>query len=246
MAGAINTSGDTLSFHATGFPPGTKLTLLGETAVVDDRGAATLSASFLSTVGDWPVTAFLGSFASAKGGIKAPPPTVRGSLTVEPVGRPPFQVELQLPASGLHDVLTKVEKGPIHFAGDKPGEPEQRKNVVFADNTYGGIFGSAKVARDIDGIALARRLAGWSKDCTGYRYSDGTVAPNVKVSIQPTEITVYDRRSGKVLAKQTFDADPSCPRTALGKRGHSYFPEKDVNAWLEQWVSARDVRAASD
>ena len=242
MRGNVNTTSDTLELYAVGFPPGTKLSLFGETAVVNEKGVAVLKASFLSSAGDWPVAAFV----SPKPGEKAPrPPVLRGSLTVEPVGARPFRVELEQPTSGLGYALRKVEKGPLRFDGDVPGE-RKPKNVVFAESTFGGLFGEATEGRDIDAIALSRRLAGWTKDCTGYRYANGKAAPNVKVSIQPTEITVYDRRSGKVLAKQTFDANPSCPETALGSRGTSYFPREQVNAWLGHWVAEQSASATGE
>lgn len=240
MNGGINTSGDVLRFYAVGYPPGTKLSLLGQSVVVKENGAATLETSFWRTVGDWPVDAFL----PLNKGKKVPGLMVRETLTVELVGGRSFQLELEVPPSAIDDALTRVAKGPLLFDGEEPvaGKP---KNVLFGDGVFGGLFGEADAIKDVDAIALARRLKGWTKDCSGYTYANGKAAPNVKVSIQPTELTIYERRTGKALAQQTFDADPTCPRTALGNRGNSYFPKEEVDAYLDAWVVAqRDARSA--
>ena len=237
MGGHVTANSGLLGFYAGGFPPGTKFKVLGASGAAGENGSIQpIKISFASEVGDWPIASLAEKGPSADQFLET-------TVEVQPVGGRAFAVPLKVKTIFLEVVTNQIDKEPLVFANDEPYSGPAR-NVLLAYSVYRHLFGKASVNRDLDAIALVRKLKGWSKKCGGYKYQNGKTAPDVTVSIRPTEVTTYARRTGKPLDKKVFDANPICPKTALGRKGTSYFPTKQVNDYLRGWLAAQSESPA--
>ncbi len=232
MWGAQNLASGDLSFHVHGFPPGTALTIGEQTATVDDEGFAMLEVRVASLYG----TIATADLEEASLDDLAVSVAVPGGAT--------FDVPLQPETVyGLDDLLEAAAEGPVLFAGESSVEGPIR-NVIWFHSIHRHLLGAgAPTLADLDAVAVATRLEGSTKTCTGYVDDDGKPAPDIELRLRETKVTIYERRTGREVATRTFGADEECPTWAVGDpskvdRRDSPVPDADIVAWLETQVAA--------
>lgn len=105
-------------------------------------------------------------------------------LTVTLAGRSPATVPLPRVTLGKPLVarIAAITRGPVRFANE--AAPAPRPTVVLAEWSDNIVFGPAKLAEDIDWIAVP---------------TDGE---------SEATLTIYERRTGKVIETKTFAAAP--------------------------------------
>jgi hypothetical protein len=221
-----------LDVFIKGFPPGTILSASDAQATVDGEGDAHIKASAAGLLGTLSTEKLMGAKVES------------AEMSLQVPGKPPFTVRLPpLVAPGIENVLKRVTAGPVLFAGETADQPAPLKSLMWLDWVYDHpIFGGAATLKDLDGLAIVKRLDGPTKNCTGYKGSKGEAAPDIKLRLSPAEATVYARRTGKVVATRVFPAVDECPSFATGEQGKillrdSPLPQDDLKAWLRGQIN---------
>lgn len=112
--------------------------------------------------------------------------------------------------------LSRVRSGPVLFAGEDatPGKPKVA--AVLARqmvSTLGrGTLRDLEIVADVDPLPVRRRECGvYTGQSTGKRIAISNVA-------EDADVTVYARKTGKVVAKRRFSAAmPACPTSISAK-----------------------------
>jgi hypothetical protein len=71
------------------------------------------------------------------------------------------------------------------------------------------------------------------KTCKGY---DGP-HPTITINLKPTEVSLWNRRTGDLVEKKVFPPDDECPMMAMTSADSdatdSYPPTEKITAWLK-------------
>jgi hypothetical protein len=138
----------------------------------------------------------------------------------------------------LKDIFKHAENGPVVF-GKEPVDPKPADSLFDVDgDVVGKIIGRAGALQDIDFIATRDRLPTEKgrKQCSGYTGPVSTLT----LVLKETEVTIWNRRTGDVVAKKVFPPDKECPMmTFTGKDSteiDSTPPVEAIAAWLKSNV----------
>jgi hypothetical protein len=141
--------------------------------------------------------------------------------------------------SSIIGALRRVENGPVKLEPEAPRRPT-KTSVGFVETLSLEVFGPAETLRDLDEIALPRRLTAvkGEKTCDGYKDAQGNPRPPVKVLFKETEVVVFDRRTGDQLASKVFSPEVRCPMFSFTKDGSqdSYPTSRPIHEWLKRRV----------
>lgn len=134
----------------------------------------------------------------------------------------------------LTPILKRVAQGPLPITGDTP-KPAP-KAAILVRNDAGLFFRAvgATTVRDADLIGIVAVSTKTLGSCGIY---EGTVSKQ-KVDVSHTgetyDITMYDRRTGKNVARRSFPyQDKGCADTLVAKTVTSSPNEEQITAWVK-------------
>ena len=214
-----------------GFPRGTKWSALDKNGVTDSASRATIKAIDISEkLGAVPLD------QAKQRDVRLDP---EASMTLElPNGA---KAEIKLPPArvgpAVYNTLKQANAGPVLF-GNEPPDEKPMQSIIIGWAMEPEIIGQAKMAKDIDAVAISTQLADvkGTKKCTGYTGGKGEIS----LQLKETEAVIYDRRTGKQVAKKTFPPDPRCPKFAIqddrGSANDSSIPVDAMRAWFKTQI----------
>jgi hypothetical protein len=184
-------------------------------------------------------------------GLVGDPPTAELRLRAGVVADGERWGVLPIPARALAvavaGALEAVAKGPVVFEGDTPAPPRPRTLIEIRDGTVDGFFGGPATVNSLDLVAVTkarpqRRVA----RCGPYTSEAGSKPFFWDVSAGDEEATVYDRRTGRIVAHRVFSASYACPDFYRAPAGHEILSPSDTknepaHAKAHEWF-ARLVR----
>ncbi|MCB9744404.1 MAG: hypothetical protein H6741_21855 [Alphaproteobacteria bacterium] len=147
--------------------------------------------------------------------------------------------EFELKAYSAKLFLSPITEGPVAFVGDEADDSPETAAVLWrADDLY--IIGEGTTLQDVDWIITevwGEKAS--SKRCGGYSNVRG-VPGDIRIEVQlfPSELTVYERRSGKVLATKSFPAQTGCPTWASSKEPGQGADQELMRDWIAERVAA--------
>jgi hypothetical protein len=232
MWGQAMVTQDQLTVFFREFPPGTVLTVGNSTATADDEGFATAETKISALFGGLP-TAGVGSLEAVLEGA---------TFSVTPPGGKAIQVTLPpQKAYGVKDTLLSVAQGSLLFSGEVEG-PGPIRNAIWWHFSGQEVIGTpAATVAEIDAVVVVERLGDATKICTGYTGDDGSPQPDVTLHLKDTVVAIYERRTGREVAKTTFPPNPECPTWLSVEKGFaasrdSSEPLDDMRAWIATQV----------
>lgn len=214
-----------------GFPRGTKWSALDKNGVTDSASRATINAvDITEKLGAVPLD------QAKQRDVRLDP---EASMTLElPNGA---KTEIKLPPArvgpAVYNTLKQATTGPVLF-GKEPPDEKPMQSIIIGWAMEPEIIGNAKMAKDIDAVAISTQLADvkGTKKCTGYTGGKG----DITLQLKETELVIYERRTGKQMAKKTFPPDQTCPKFAIqdnkGSANDSSIPVEAMRAWLKTQV----------
>jgi hypothetical protein len=137
----------------------------------------------------------------------------------------------------LQDMFKRIEHGPITF-GKEPDDPKPSDSIFYVAGGVGGdIVGKAGTLAQIDFVATQEMQdATGKKTCKGY---DGP-HPTITINLKPTEVSLWNRRTGDLVEKKVFTPDDECPMMAMtsadSDQTDSYPPTEKITAWLKSKI----------
>ena len=144
---------------------------------------------------------------------------------VQKVDLPPLSVEF-----GVASVLKEAADHPVAF-GPEPGAAPAEHSVAWASALTPTVIGPAKRLSEVDWVALSVDSPRASqKTCSGYSGKNPTLplAPIDKI------VSIYERKTSKVITKKTFVADEACPIIAMGDTAQTFPNEEQIKQWLRE------------
>jgi hypothetical protein len=232
MWGQAMVSEDRLSVFFREFPPGTVLTVGNATATADDEGYATAETKISALFGVLPTETVVSMESILEG----------ASFSVTPPGGAAIRVTLPpQTAYGVKDTLLSVAQGPLLFSGETEGSGPLR-NAIWWNPSGQEVVGSpAPTLAELDAVVVVERPEGTSKVCTGYTDDKGTPEPDVTLHLKDTVVTIFERRTGREVAKMTFPPDDACPTWLTAESGRttsrdSNEPLDAIRAWIKTQV----------
>ncbi|MBI4957739.1 MAG: hypothetical protein HY908_37375 [Myxococcales bacterium] len=149
------------------------------------------------------------------------------------VSLPPHSVSY-----GASKALEALKDGrPVLFGpGDVGASAPAAHSLIWVEHGKAEIFGPAQKLRDVDWVALADKLPGRpGKSCSGYK-ATGEKGPGrtIQVKLVDEEVSIYERRTAKLVDKKTFGAREDCPMFASGDDASTYPDREAIKRWLRE------------
>jgi hypothetical protein len=131
--------------------------------------------------------------------------------------------------------LGKVASGPVTF-GDEPPTPKPARSLFWIFETE--LMGSAQHLRDVDLVAVTSFPTVRKVSCGTYKGRTTGAEVTIDRELQDYDMTVYDRRSGKTIAKRRFAAPlMDCPDSTFSRDDlHSHPSADPIRKWLATMV----------
>ncbi len=137
----------------------------------------------------------------------------------------------------LRDIFKEVEHKAVTF-GTEPADPKPADSIFYVGGGMtGDIIGKSGTLQQIDFVATQdMQDATGKKTCNGYNGPK----PSIVVNLKPTEVSLWNRRTGDLVEKKTFPPDDECPMMAMTSSDSdavdSYPPTEKIAAWLKTKV----------
>jgi hypothetical protein len=134
----------------------------------------------------------------------------------------------------VQDIFKEIEHKPITF-GQEPADPKPSDSIFYVGGAMSGdIIGKSGTMQQIDFVATQEMQdATGKKTCNGYNGSH----PSITINLKPTEVSLWNRRTGDLVEKKTFPPDEECPMMAMTSSDSdavdSYPPTEKIEAWLK-------------
>jgi hypothetical protein len=158
-------------------------------------------------------------------------------LILKPAAQPPVTIKLQPQRVSfqIDDLLKKAENGPLLF-GKEVAHDGPLRSIMVVDYNH-KTFGPAATLADVDALAFQHLLSPpkGTKVCGGYS-SGGKKMPDVSLQLKETEVSVIDRRSGKLLQKKVFAPDASCPMFVMTRSNENQVDSSPPATVIEEWL----------
>lgn len=223
------------SFQVTlhGFPEGTKW------KCGDKSGKVESDIYDICKLGE--ATSKLGSVSISKLSDATLDPGCTFSIETPAGGKGKVKLKPVRVGLSVEEALKKVENGPVTF-GDEPKDEKPGQNVMLLQGLTPKVFGPAQTLQDLDMIALVRQLAAvkGTKKCTGYKDRSDKPMPDLDLQLKETEVTIYERRTGKQVERKIFPPDEECPMLTFQAKGDSKTdsspPTQQIEDWLRQQI----------
>ena len=139
---------------------------------------------------------------------------------------------------GLREVLRTAENGPVSF-GAEPDDPTKDNCLIWPTSSELEKYSVCTKVQDVDWVAVEHELPEEksTKICKGYKDKDGKPTSDITLVSKDTEMTIYDRRTGKVIDKKTFPPDADFPMFAMTSsndagRATAYPDREAMQTWL--------------
>lgn len=214
-----------LSFEK--LPKGTKVRVGDQSAVTDERGSTALKVPIADAIGG------LAPKDALRFDYKFDP-----KLTLELELPDGTKVTTQVPGSavnyGVQKAFEALKDKPVLF-GKEPLEPQTKHSVVLATTLQPEVLGAAATLREVDWVALADKLPGRAgKMCTGYKGKDEKATMSLPLDMVDHEITIYERKTAKVIDSKKFIAPEKCPMFVMGDKATTYPDNEEIKKWLRE------------
>lgn len=213
-----------------GFPEQTKVSFGGQEGTVSMSHSLIMNADIAERVGDIAPSDAID--LHYKFNPKMPMTlTFNGGGTIT-VDTPP--VDVRYP---LNEAMRKSRDTPFLFGASESSAPPPKEHTILLTSLSSDIFGSAKTMREVDWIAFDEYLTPrkGNKTCTGYKKLGGSGPEKaMELELVDREISIYDRRTAKLVTKKVLSASPKCPYTATGDKAQSIASSDDVKKWLRE------------
>jgi len=211
---------------ATGCPVGTRFTL-GTATTTSTSATVSLSVDLSERISGLPAT-----LDTAKP-LRIPMP-----LSVALPGGKTYSTTFE--ATGLEqqvrDRIASVSKGGVSLGAlDKKGT---RHGAVLIEGRKWTLSGDAQLAREIDLVAYREEGGSRTSSCGNYTQRSTGKTQTLSLSLSDATATLYDRRSGRVVAKRTFRATGSCGDTAAAAAGgfSASVDDRDIQKWMSGYL----------
>jgi hypothetical protein len=146
-------------------------------------------------------------------------------------------VEIRLATNGVVAALREGKDRPLELVADKPA-PAKAAGLLLVDDGSPKAYGEVKKLQDVDLIAVSETK---KRKVNCGTYVGGGKSMNVTIDAIDADLEVFDRRTGKSVAKKSFSAGSSCGDTLEARNDPSkelvlLVEEKLIDAWLEGQV----------
>lgn len=205
--------------------------------VTFEGGKATVTLDFLEALGDL-------STESTESWINSDSRPVEIAWKAETT-RSPAEGGLNLPASGVFELLQKVTKGPLLFARDRARYKDANISLVSSEGHHAGA--NVKL-READLIAFLDHTETKVGTCA---YINPTTKETKDVPRYRYQLTmkVYERRTGKQIAtKKMGTANPPCEDfiSSDTKSLGQWIQDDTIQAWLDKLVASNATQIAEE
>jgi hypothetical protein len=134
------------------------------------------------------------------------------------------------------DFKKKLINGtPVLFGKEDPAPPKQHSIWYVGKMVDDGLFGPAKVMKEIDLVVVEERLPerDGKKKCSGYK-ATGETGPgrDADLWLVDYDVKIIERKTGKVVETKKFEADMDCPYVASNNKATSYPDTTAIAAWV--------------
>jgi len=135
------------------------------------------------------------------------------SMTVAASHHSPTTIPLPPSKLGwsLTDMLHRVADGPLVLPGDT--RPAQH-TLLWTERDQKRVWGPAKTFGEIDWIAVNKKQDEKEIGVCSYNVGPDHGGFEIKAKGRDVTVTIYERQTGKVIAKQDFKAAATCPELA--------------------------------
>ncbi len=136
------------------------------------------------------------------------------------------------PSYALNQAFKTVADRPLTFGKEMAGPPVEH-SIAYLAATAPEILGPARSLADIDLIALHTDLPYRTGPlCKDSRSTDAGASKGHPLKLVDRKVTVYERKTSKVVANQDFKADDTCPMFSYGEQTTTYPALESVKVWL--------------
>lgn len=228
--GEVHANGTKVWVQMEGFPKGTQYAVGDQKGTIEDSYGSYAEVDVADKLGDVTID----GLEKVDSGL---------SLKLSyPDGR---EGESKLPPVdfryGLAEALKNAEHGPVRF-GKEADDPKKTDSLLLVQPMQFKLFGRGGKLSEVDYIAISTQLTEvtGTKTCTGYTDNAGNAMPAMTVNLKESEVVIYDRRTGDVVTKKTFEPDNTCPQFVFTAKDansmDNYPPDEIIEAWLKTQV----------
>lgn len=142
---------------------------------------------------------------------------------------------LELQRTAVARMLQGVAKGPVLFPGEKAGAGGKASLVLIGQNNNYPYLGEDVTLDKLDLVALDVATKRVAPSCTYVSTDKDKKKKTVERGTMAYTVTLYERRTGKQVAKKTFTpALPECEEWVRGEIKNSFVGVEDdeIVAWL--------------
>jgi hypothetical protein len=133
------------------------------------------------------------------------------------------------------EIFKEIDHKPVTFGT----EPAGRFDLLLGGGMTGDLIGKSGTLQQIDFFATHMQDMTGKKTCNGYNGPK----PSIVVNLKPTEVSLWNRRTGDLIEKKTFPPDEDCPMMAMTSGDSdgvdSYPPTETIEAWLKTKIKRR-------
>lgn len=133
----------------------------------------------------------------------------------------------------VEESLREAQHHPVRF-GTEPDDPKQQDSLVWPRSSAHKHIGKSGKLYETDWVLITNKTVGdkGKRRCGGYT-TKGVPAPDITLILKETEAVIYDRRTGDVVDRKTFQPDASCPKFVMmgGPTHESYEPDVAIASW---------------
>lgn len=217
-----------MNAYFEGFPGGTKIRLGDRDATTDRDGYLALDIDMAEKVGALP----LRTVSSSQVDLEL-------TVVIEAPGSE--LIEEKLPgmrvAPAVAAALARVRDGAVTFAGEPESDGVSSVAMVSADGISDlKILGSADKVRDLDWVAVKEtRDSGRTRSCGGYKAKGEEIEGEIEVAQMDALVKIYERRTGKVVAEESFQPKNECPSFAMisaDKKARARVLDSQIEPWV--------------
>lgn len=145
---------------------------------------------------------------------------------------------------GIREVLQGTENGAVMF-GPESADEQPENCLVWATTSEIERYGNCTTVQGIDFVAVDHELPDEKgrRVCTGYTNKDKKPVPDLTVIFKDTEVTIFERRTGKIVEKKSFPSDKDCPMfaTTSSNDNHTKDAYRDTKA-IQSWLRTKPKR----
>ena len=200
-------------------PPGTRVELAGTTTTIGEDQKGKVSADVTQAVLD----------------LKLWPPLTLPVKVTSPDGLAESKSVFVAFMPGMETALKEVTRGPVFFGKEPRAVGRARMVAWFDKKGKMNRVGTGRV-QELELVAFEKELPGRERSCGTYQGTTSGVLRTVSNSARDSELSVYERKTGKLIKQHRVAAKmPACVES-LEANYSGIFKEaepRDIDAWLK-------------